>query len=106
MKAPAMDNAGPACYRVADLARRWACSPSTVRNRIADGQLRAIRIGGTMIRIPIAAVLEYEAACQTVQSETQNPASAASPAEKLGTSDTAAVASLRDARIAQRLLRL
>jgi hypothetical protein len=93
----------PACYRVTDLARRWACSASTVRNRIATGNLQCLRFG-TMLRIPVAVVAAYEAACLTAPPQT-SPDSAASPAATPGISVAAGVASLRDARIERALLR-
>jgi len=54
----------PTCYRVADLAERWSCSHSKIRTLLRDGVLPTLQLG-TMIRIPIAAVDEYEAKCQT-----------------------------------------
>ena len=86
----------PACYRVANLARRWDCSPGKIRAMIADGRLPCLRLG-TMIRIPAAAVEALETEWTT------RPASAASPGATPGTATTAAVASLRAARIARRL---
>jgi hypothetical protein len=65
---------------------------------IKSGDLPALRLG-TMLRIPVANITAYEAKCQ----DQTSPASAALPAETLGTSITPAVASLRAARIAQRL---
>ena len=88
----------PTCYRVADLAERWSCSHSKIRTLLRDGVLPTLQLG-TMLRIPITAVVAYEARCQT------DLASPASPAETLGTSMTPAVASLRDARIARKLRR-
>jgi len=78
---------------VADLAERWSCSHSKIRTLLRDGVLPTLQLG-TMLRIPITAVVAYEARCQT------DPASPASPAETPGTSTTAAVVSLRGARAA------
>lgn len=50
----------PTCYRVADLAQRWSCSPSKIRTLLRDGVLLTLQLG-TMIRILITAVLELEA---------------------------------------------
>lgn len=42
------------------LASRWQCSASTVRNLIHGGKLRSIRVGAKLIRIPAQAVREFE----------------------------------------------
>lgn len=41
-------------------AKRWKVSPMTVYRMVEDGSLRAIRVGGRAIRIPVNAVEEYE----------------------------------------------
>ncbi len=87
----------PTCYRVADLAERWSCSHSKIRSLLRDGVLPTLQLG-TMIRIPIAAVVAYEARCQ-------EQADHASGAESPGAPATAAVVALRAARIAQKLKR-
>src|ERR1700730_4121719 len=47
-------------YTPAALALRWQCSERHVRNLVAKGKLRAFRLGGKLIRIPIEAVEEME----------------------------------------------
>ena len=83
----------PVCYRVSDLAERWAVSESVIRCMVTRGDLPSMRLG-KLIRIPISAAHAYEVECLT-----QPLASAASPAETPGTSTTSAVAYLRAARI-------
>jgi len=87
----------PTCYRVVDLAERWSCSSSKIRTLLRDGVLPTLQIG-TMIRIPIAAVVAYETQCQKQTDHASAP-------EKLGAPTTAAVVALRAARIAQKLKR-
>ena len=82
----------PTCYRVADLAERWSCSHSKIRTLLRDGVLPTLQLG-TMLRIPIAAVVAYEAQCQ---------ADFESPSATPGTSMTPGVVSLRDTRAALR----
>jgi excisionase family DNA binding protein len=99
MTSPKAD--GPACYRVTDLARRWACSASTVRNRIATGALPCLRFG-TMIRVPITAVDAYEAACLTSRPEAP-PNVAAPPADTADTPVARAIRAVREERMMRRL---
>ena len=82
------------CIRVAALAERWDCSASKVRAMIRAGELPVLRLG-TMLRIPVAAVIAFEAQCE----QQTAPVSAGSPDATPGTSLTPAVASLRAARI-------
>ncbi len=90
--------AEPAAMRVSTLAERWDCSPGKIRAMIAAGDLPYLRLG-KMVRIPVSAVIAYEARCQD-----QTPrASAALPERQTGTSTTGGVASLRAARIARKL---
>lgn len=42
------------------LAKRWKVSLMTVYRLVESGELRSIRVGPKTIRIPIAAVAEYE----------------------------------------------
>jgi excisionase family DNA binding protein len=51
-------------FTVATLAARWQCGQSTVRKLIADGDLKAFRIG-TAIRISAEEVGRYE--CQNIR---------------------------------------
>jgi excisionase family DNA binding protein len=51
-------------YTVADLAARWQCGESTVRNLIKRGKLATFRIG-TLIRISAIEVERFE--CQNTQ---------------------------------------
>lgn len=86
------------CLTVADVARRWSCSPGFVRQRLAAGDLPHLRLGERMIRIPITEVEAYEQRCPM-----NGPASPELQDARPGTSTTPAVVSLRAARIAQRL---
>lgn len=52
--------AEPTVFTTAMLAERWACSERHIRNMIDRGEIKAWRIGGRLIRIPIAYVEEYE----------------------------------------------
>jgi hypothetical protein len=61
---------------------------------IQRGELRAMRIG-KLVRIPIDQVVAMESRCANPIS----PDLSASPGERNGTSDAAAVASLRAAKI-------
>src|SRR2546423_13533497 len=47
-------------YTPAALALRWQCSERHVRNLVAKGKLRAFRLGGKLLRIPVEAVEEME----------------------------------------------
>ena len=49
------------------LATRWAVSERHVRNLIRDGKLRYFRVGGKLLRIPLAEVEAFE--CQTIASD-------------------------------------
>ena len=51
-------------YTVADLAQRWQCGESTVRNLIRRNELATFRIG-TLIRISVDEVERFE--CQNTQ---------------------------------------
>lgn len=54
-------------YSVRTLAERWQCSPSMIRKLIKQGKLGHFRIG-ELIRIPRAAVEEYENGATAVAS--------------------------------------
>jgi Helix-turn-helix domain len=84
------------CMRIAALAERWDCSAGKVRAMIRAGDLPVLRLG-TMLRIPVAAIIAFEAQCE----QQTAPDSAVLPGATPGTSITPAVASLRAARIAQ-----
>jgi len=78
---------GRPLYTPDTLAERWGCSGKQVRNMILAGKLRAFRIGERLIRIPAAAVEEFEA-CQTIDlPATEEPGPSAS-----GKTDAARVA--------------
>jgi hypothetical protein len=65
----------PPCLRVRDVALRWDCSEGKVRSLIKSGALPCLWLGG-MVRIPIANLIAFEAACQV---QPVPHASAASP---------------------------
>lgn len=54
-------------FSLKTLAERWGCSDETVRQMVISKKLPAFRVG-TMLRIPAAAVEEYEA-CKNTGSE-------------------------------------
>jgi excisionase family DNA binding protein len=85
--------------RVADLAKRWNCSDGKIRAMIRAGEFPVLRLGN-MLRIPVTAVIAFEA--HQCQQQPTDPDFAASPAAIPGISITPAVASLRAARIARR----
>lgn len=47
-------------FTTTTLARRWLCSPRTVRNLVQQGKLPATRIGEKLIRISRQDVEAYE----------------------------------------------
>jgi excisionase family DNA binding protein len=81
--------------RIAALAERWDCSQGKVRTMINAGELPVLRLG-TMLRIPLAAVIAIEAQCE----QPIITGSAASPMPRRKSGTPAAVA-LRVARILQ-----
>lgn len=76
------------------LALRWDCSAGAIRGLIARGDLAAFRIG-RLFRVSLAEVERFE--------QCPHRALSASQAETPGTSETAAVVSLREQRIARKL---
>lgn len=57
--ADVLDPAIPRPFSVNGLAEHWDCSPSMVRKLINQGRLGHFRLG-ILIRIPVAAVEEFE----------------------------------------------
>jgi excisionase family DNA binding protein len=53
-------------YTPATLAAEWGCSAHHVRNLIDNGELRAFRLGGKLLRIPAEAAREFEARMSTI----------------------------------------
>ena len=76
-----------ALYTPDTLAERWGCSGKMVRLLILSGELRAFRLGERLIRIPAAAVEEFEK-CRTIAS----PATAERGLSESGKTDDAQVA--------------
>jgi excisionase family DNA binding protein len=62
-------------YTPAALAREWLCSERHIRNLVAAGQLRAFRLGGKLLRIPLESVQEF-IACQNTASDGSTDGSA------------------------------
>ena len=50
----------PNVYTPETLADRWQCSASHIRKMIGRGELPAFRLGGTLLRIRVADVEEFE----------------------------------------------
>jgi hypothetical protein len=69
-------------YTPAALAREWMCSERHIRNLIAKGQLRAFRLGGKLLRIPLECAEEFEC-LQATASDGSTDASA-SPGGEMG----------------------
>jgi excisionase family DNA binding protein len=84
--------------RVAELAERWDCSPGKVRKLIHSGQLGVLRLGATMVRIPLESVLTFE---EQWKHPIVPPPIAPAPGTH-GTAITSAVAVIRAARIMMR----
>jgi excisionase family DNA binding protein len=61
------------------VADRWHCSERHVRNLVREGQLRAFRLGGRLLRIPEDAVREIE--CRNTASDGCADGSASSSGE-------------------------
>lgn len=74
-----------------EVAERWGCSERHVRDLIASGQLGHFRVGERLLRIPAAAVEEYER-CQSVEAVStpppNSPADAVSAAVRKRRPDT------------------
>lgn len=60
-----------------EVAERWGCSERHVRNLIANGQLGHFRVGERLLRIPAAAVEEYERRQSVTAVPTMPPSSPA-----------------------------
>ncbi len=58
----------PQFLTVSALARRWSVSADLVYDILKSGTLRALKLGGTTWRIPLAAVEEYEQKSMTGRS--------------------------------------
>lgn len=53
--------ANPAVYHtVEETADLLRVSPATVYRLVASGHLRAVRVGARLLRVPAAALLEFE----------------------------------------------
>jgi excisionase family DNA binding protein len=50
----------PNVYSPRTLSERWECSEHHVRNLISKGLLPAFRLGGKLLRIRVADVVEFE----------------------------------------------
>jgi excisionase family DNA binding protein len=87
--------------RVAELAERWNCSAGKVRKLIHSGQIGVLRLGTTMVRIPLASVLAFEEQWQ----HPIVPTPAAAQAASVGMANTPESIALRAARITMRARR-
>ncbi len=52
-------NLPPPAFTPEQLAERWACKPDAIRRLIRKGKLRGFKVG-QQVRIPRAAIAEYE----------------------------------------------
>jgi excisionase family DNA binding protein len=50
----------PTVFTPRMVAERWGCSEGHVRNLIRDNKLPVFRVGAKLVRIPLAAVEEFE----------------------------------------------
>ena len=55
----------PIAYTVTQVAQRWGCSESHVRNLIEDGELPHFRLGGKLIRIKKEEIEKWETNTQS-----------------------------------------
>jgi excisionase family DNA binding protein len=78
------------------LAQRWDCSERHVRALISEGELRAFRLGGKLLRIAAAEVERYE--CQTTRSDGSGDGSASSTG-KTGSASVTRLAPMTRARL-------
>jgi excisionase family DNA binding protein len=62
-------------YTPASLAAEWQCSANHIRNLINNGELRAFRLGGKLLRIPADAVEEFLRRRDTLADQMDSPAS-------------------------------
>lgn len=68
-------------FRVSDLAKRWQCSPKTVRTMIRGGELSPLPFTGRLIRISEEEVLRWE------QSGSRGPKTAAQEQKPMSKAD-------------------
>ncbi len=94
----------PTCYRVADLAERWSCSHSKIRTLLRDGVLPTLQLG-TMLRIPITAVVAYEARCLQQVESAPAFSSPGSSVPSASTPPTTAIIALRHERMMRKARR-
>jgi len=59
------ENERPRAFRPEDIAARWQCSPRTVRNMIARGDLPSFLLGGKLQRVRAEDVEAFERRGQT-----------------------------------------
>lgn len=64
------------------VAERWGCSDRHVRNLVKSGALGHFRLGGRLVRIPAAAVEQYERSHMRPTSPTDGSAQTPAPAPK------------------------
>src|SRR5262245_6388403 len=73
---------GARSYTPAELAREWQCSERHIRNLVTKGQLRAFRLGGKLLRIPVEAVEEMERCPATASGGSTENSSSCSTSEE------------------------
>jgi excisionase family DNA binding protein len=82
-------------YTPATLAAEWQCSAQHVRNLIDNGELRAFRLGGKLLRIPAEAVTEFLCRKDTLSGSSKANAASCSTTTQEGVSDIASVLATR-----------
>src|SRR5215467_10796610 len=74
----------PRSYTPAALALEWQCSERHIRNLVTKGHLRAFRLGGKLLRIPVEAVEEMERCPAIASGGSENDSSLCSNQEENG----------------------
>lgn len=89
----------PTVYTVAQVAQRWECSESHVRNMIEDGELPHFRLG-KLIRIKKEDVEKWESSASANTNSEDSATSGALPGAKM--EESGAVSDLGKARQTRR----
>src|SRR3974377_2047326 len=79
-----MTDTRPRSYTPAALALEWQCSERHVRNLVAKGKLRAFRLGGKLLRIPVEAGEAIERCPATSSASSTADSSSCSTSEASG----------------------
>jgi excisionase family DNA binding protein len=72
----------PSVLTPEEVAARWKCSPSHVRRLVSTHKLQAFRLGGKLLRIPLAAVEAFECASTSSNASVADGSSPATRVDK------------------------